>query len=308
MEDKFLYENLFKYKRNGKYIELGAMDGVEYSNTYFFEKELGWNGVLIEPNHHTFKLLEKNRPNNFLFNDLVSNVKTPLIYKYFENAINAVSGVESSLSTHHFETYFESEKFCKENLHDSSNKNCFCWWKKQQPQGRISLIPKTFSEILKSTNIKEFDFLSLDVVGHEFEVLDSWDFSIPINVILIETLGVQEEKENLCRKLLAEKNYTFYSKCAHNEIWIYKNFTIPNNMKVMRLGYSEGILFAYWYMYKKIRQKYVNNNTINWFLSTSGYYDHQINGSYFNFTNEECMKLFDSNIFNDYMENVFKGL
>jgi len=26
------------------YIELGAMAGSEYSNTYYFEKELGWGG------------------------------------------------------------------------------------------------------------------------------------------------------------------------------------------------------------------------------------------------------------------------
>ena len=35
-EDIFLNENIFKNKRNGTYIELGALDGVLYSNTKFF--------------------------------------------------------------------------------------------------------------------------------------------------------------------------------------------------------------------------------------------------------------------------------
>jgi hypothetical protein len=36
-EDEYIYNNYFKNKKNGKYIELGALDGVLYSNTKFFE-------------------------------------------------------------------------------------------------------------------------------------------------------------------------------------------------------------------------------------------------------------------------------
>ena len=38
-EDMALYNRFFNYK-NGFFIELGAMDGVIYSNTLFFEKYL----------------------------------------------------------------------------------------------------------------------------------------------------------------------------------------------------------------------------------------------------------------------------
>ena len=76
-EDAFLNNNFFKNRKNGTYIELGALDGVLYSNTKFFQDTLNWSGVLIEPHPHKFKLLEKNRPNNFLFNHLVSCHETP---------------------------------------------------------------------------------------------------------------------------------------------------------------------------------------------------------------------------------------
>ena len=36
-EDIYLNENIFKNKKNGVYIELGALDGILYSNTKFFE-------------------------------------------------------------------------------------------------------------------------------------------------------------------------------------------------------------------------------------------------------------------------------
>ena len=35
--------------QNGRYIEIGANDGVTFSNSYMLEKEFSWNGLLIEP-------------------------------------------------------------------------------------------------------------------------------------------------------------------------------------------------------------------------------------------------------------------
>ena len=54
-EDIYLNENIFKNKKNGVYIELGALDGILYSNTKFFEDSLNWKGILIEPHPEKFK-------------------------------------------------------------------------------------------------------------------------------------------------------------------------------------------------------------------------------------------------------------
>ena len=80
------------------------------------------------------------------------------------------------------------------------------------------------NNIVKTTNLTHIDLLSLDVEGHEYEVLKSWDFSIPIDVILIETLGVQPEKEELCRQLLLNNNYKFITKYKLNEIFVLNTF------------------------------------------------------------------------------------
>ena len=202
-EDTFLNQNIFKNKQNGVYVELGALDGILYSNTKFFEDSLNWKGILIEPHPEKFKLLQKNRPNNYLFNNLVSCHKEPLEFRYFVDQHAAVSGVENTLSKHHFNTYFESN--------DS--------WTKSLLQNKIFIEPKSLTEIVKSTNLTHIDLLSLDVEGHEYEVLKSWDFSVPIDIILIETLGVQKEKDELCREMLIKNNYKFITKYKHNEIF-----------------------------------------------------------------------------------------
>jgi hypothetical protein len=123
--------------------------------------------------------------------------------KYFEDYYSAVSGVESTLSDHHFEKYFDNRT-------------------EHHPQSTVFLQPKTLSEIVKSTGLTHIDLLSLDVEGHEFEVLQSWDFSVPIQIILIETLGVQPDKDELCRKILLENNYRFVVNYKHNEIYTLK--------------------------------------------------------------------------------------
>lgn len=42
-------------------MEIGAYDGLTYSNTKFFEDTFKWNGILIEANPKNFENLKKNR-------------------------------------------------------------------------------------------------------------------------------------------------------------------------------------------------------------------------------------------------------
>ena len=72
--DKKVYKYL-NYK-NGFYIEIGAFDGLNQSNTWFYEKELNWSGLLIEPNPKFFKRLTKYRNKRNIFcNKLITNDK-----------------------------------------------------------------------------------------------------------------------------------------------------------------------------------------------------------------------------------------
>ena len=40
--------------RHGTFVDLGCYDGVTYSNTWYFERVLGWSGVCAEPNPDVF--------------------------------------------------------------------------------------------------------------------------------------------------------------------------------------------------------------------------------------------------------------
>ena len=63
LEDQVVFENYFSAPphRNGTFLELGAHDGVAVSNTVWFERALGWSGVLIEASSKAFRSLVQHR-------------------------------------------------------------------------------------------------------------------------------------------------------------------------------------------------------------------------------------------------------
>jgi FkbM family methyltransferase len=50
-----------RHKRDGYFVEFGATDGVNLSNTCLLERELGWRGILAEPNPAWHAALKQNR-------------------------------------------------------------------------------------------------------------------------------------------------------------------------------------------------------------------------------------------------------
>ena len=47
-------DHILSAKRGGFFVEIGANDGELHSNTLFFERVRGWQGLLVEPNPFTF--------------------------------------------------------------------------------------------------------------------------------------------------------------------------------------------------------------------------------------------------------------
>lgn len=58
-QDKILNELIFKNKKNGFFVDVGAHDGKDISNSLFFEEYLNWDGICIEPNAKVYKELLK---------------------------------------------------------------------------------------------------------------------------------------------------------------------------------------------------------------------------------------------------------
>lgn len=202
-EDKYLFDKYFRGYTSGVFLEMGALDGVLYSNTKFFEDYLNWTGILVEPNPIQFLKLKENRPYAKLYNDLVSDQVDPLQFRYFDTVHAAVSGVESTLPKSHFDIYFDNHPKLAQDV--------------------VTLHPKSLTSIIKSSGFECIDLFSLDVEGHELNVLKSYDFSVPIKLILIERLESNNTYSE-CETILKNNGYLYLEKVAQNSLFIHKNY------------------------------------------------------------------------------------
>jgi FkbM family methyltransferase len=176
-----LDKKLLKYLnfKDGFYIECGANDGVNQSNTWYFEKSLNWRGILIEPNKQIFKELKKNRSSKNIFKNVA------LVSEDFKNKNEEIyltkNNLESKLT----------------NVYNSINQK---------------VATETLNNILKEFNINKINFFSLDVEGYEDEVLRGLNLnSFDIDYILIETNNLDKINSTLKNfNYILQENLSFH--------------------------------------------------------------------------------------------------
>jgi FkbM family methyltransferase len=70
--EELLLWNFFGRKHSGFYVDVGAYDGVAFSNSYFFEA-IGWRGVLVEAAPHLHAAAAEARPNSRVVHGAAGN-------------------------------------------------------------------------------------------------------------------------------------------------------------------------------------------------------------------------------------------
>lgn len=213
-EDAHLVENFFKGLCGGVYVELGALDGVRFSNSYFFRHAMAWNGALIEPNTRSFKMLKQNRsPQDDVFNNAVC-ASTQEVHFLDDGRNGAISGVVE------FMTLSYAKKWHGKTTSNAALRKIRC-----EPLSKILSQSDTVS------TAGHVDFLSIDVEGGEFEVIKTLDFDLhQFGVILYEADEHSPVKNEAVKSFLARRGYPFvrhYQNTNYhvNEKWeeIYGN-------------------------------------------------------------------------------------
>jgi len=192
-EDLLIYRNFInQYTEDGVFLELGAFDGVKLSNTLFFEKELGFSGILIEPVKEAYDRLVVNRPKSTCYNSAISSSESDV-----ELLVNGgVSGIRSHM-----------------------NKNFIDRWHPNPTTRKVKT--DTLSRIFREQQLRYIDLFSLDVEGGELDVLETIDWgSISIYLICIELDTHNPAKNERCRQILRDNGFVFQVKMSINEFWL----------------------------------------------------------------------------------------
>jgi len=178
-QDKYVYDNFFLNKKTpGIYVEFGARDGKEHSNTYFYEFGLGWTGLLVEFEDSEFNKLVKNRPGSLVIQGAVCKE-----HKIKEFALS------KNIGWHGDPDHYTSHR--KPLLGKKVKVKCY-----------------TLNELLTESGIRYIDYMTVDTEGSELSLLEVFDFNLfVVDIIQIEVLMGEKEIKQKIHQLLISKGY-----------------------------------------------------------------------------------------------------
>ena len=191
-EDRWL-EAHFGGKRSGFFVEVGAYDGVNLSNTYHFE-QAGWTGVLVEPDPEMAESCRRERARSLTFQCAAGE-------RAGEISFFKVAGGEAysttSLSAAH------RERLERMGL----------TWRE------VRVAVRTLDSILEEARASRVDFVSIDVEGGELAVLRGFDVRRwKPGVIIVETNAARREPE--IRRYFVGHGYAYHHSIDVNDFYL----------------------------------------------------------------------------------------
>ena len=170
-EDWFLYTEFFHEARYGgggdyTFVELGGYYGRSGSNSYFYDKHLGWRGLLLEASTANYALLEKAR--------LTRRVAT------IHGGVCTADRLLSLWGGHSLTANNRQE--ANGLFHGSEESLCVCL---SMPHYMEMAERWMFNS--SDAALPRIDYFSIDVEGQELEVIESHDWARwPVFVVSLE--------------------------------------------------------------------------------------------------------------------------
>ena len=211
-----LYQDVFAAfiignKFDKTFLEFGATNGFDLSNSYMLEKVLGWKGTLSEPSTQWHDELKKNRP----FSDIITDCIWSESGKELNFFMSDV-GVASTL-----DAFKESDRLSMPKNTDARIKN-----------GK-NIYVKTISlndVIQKNFKGRSPSYISIDTEGSEYEILRTFDFTKfrPAVFTIEHNFTNQQEKID---NLMQLNNYVrVFKKITAFDAWYVSN-EVLNKLK-----------------------------------------------------------------------------
>ncbi|HWK28866.1 MAG TPA: FkbM family methyltransferase [Solirubrobacter sp.] len=144
----------------GVFVEAGANDGYEQSNTYWLERARKWRGVLVEPVPELYREAVRERPGSRVFNCalVAEDVPGQTITLRYAGLMTTVTGFRDSA---------EADREWVADAHRLGQ---------EEPEHEFAVAARSLTSVLDEAGVRDVDLLSLDVEGFEPQVLQGLDF------------------------------------------------------------------------------------------------------------------------------------
>jgi FkbM family methyltransferase len=178
-----LFQDLFvlftlRSKRGGFFVEFGATNGIELSNTYVLEKHFGWTGVLAEPARCWHGVLAANR-------------HCPIDHR----CVWSSSGAQLEFNEATAPEFSTINAFSEFDDHSSL----------RSEGTRYAVQTISLNDLLAEHGApKVVDYLSIDTEGSELDILRNFDFgSREFRVITVEHNQIEPRRSEIFNLLSA---------------------------------------------------------------------------------------------------------
>jgi len=180
---------LLEFKRDGFFVEFGATDGVELSNTFILEKNFNWGGILSEPAR-----IWRSR--------LVSSRNSFIDFR----CVDSVSGKRIEFSqTKSFATHSGISEFMEKEIKTA----------KRYRVETVSLLD-LLDHYCAPTVI---DYLSIDTEGSEFSIMENYDFSkYRFRIVTIEH-NLRQDADKLKELFIHNGYFHVFQELSDVEHW-----------------------------------------------------------------------------------------
>jgi FkbM family methyltransferase len=220
--------NFYRYKKGGFFLDVGAYDGKDLSNTYLLEKEYSWRGICFEPLKEAFEKLRACRDcvciEKAVYNESHKKMKF--------SSCNVLSGLTDCLDKYP--------------------------WVKDSTSYEVETIRLDDALLENGKIVPHFiDYMSLDTEGTEYDILQSFDFNnYRIGYMTIEHNFVEPKRTNI-RNFLLKHGYVYIGQNNVDDDYIHKsliegifyydnNFTMPITMTIDNKTNVVNVSSPYW--------------------------------------------------------------
>lgn len=179
--------------RGGWFVDVGAADGVEGSNSYLLERYFGWRGVLVDPCRESHPMLCRNRTGTIDLRCVFSETGSKQDF-YSYGGLSTVT------------TYIDSDR-----------------WGDLRRQGggeTYAVETVTLHDLLRQHSAPSvINYLSLDTEGTEYEILKNFPFENYIFKAITVEHNYTQNRERIYNLLSAVGYSRVYQDYSKNDDW-----------------------------------------------------------------------------------------
>jgi FkbM family methyltransferase len=188
-QDKWVIETLFPQARGLVFVDIGANDGVKFSNTLVLERNFQWTGLAVEPIPDVFERLRQNRTCTVI-EGCVTNRPGLRKFQLVTGYAQMLSGLADQYDLRH------QVRIAADLARTGGTRT------------EIDVMCYTLPQLLEQAGISSVDYLSIDVEGAELPILKAIDWS----ALDVRVIGVENNYQDYRIPLfLKRRGFSFHS-------------------------------------------------------------------------------------------------